>query len=254
MYFKREVQYKGQMVAWIIADIIKIFGLCFVWLAASRISDSVDSAYIVSYYILIMFISKFTSDYTLEHGIRNILDGKFSNFLVKPYNHLLEYLGINIAGNILRIFLFLPAFVGVIYFAYVNNLWVVEFNPYLIVLSSIAIILGFCISFLLGNIVSLIAIKVKEMDGIRIFYYNIASLLSGEFIPIVFLPQIGKFILEILPFRYTLSFPVEILLGRLNDYEKEVGFFIATLWLVILFITYKIVYKKAIKKYEAEGI
>ena len=92
------------------------------------------------------------------------------------------------------------------------------------------------------------------MDGIRIFYYNIASLFSGEFIPIPFLPQIGRFLLELLPFRYTLSFPVEILLGRLNDYQKEIGFLTATVWLVILFIIYKIVFKKAIKKYEAEGI
>lgn len=254
MYFKRESQYKGQMVAWIIADIIKILGLCFIWLAASKVSDSVDQAYIVSYYILVMFVSKFTSDYTLENGVRNILDGKFSNFLVKPYNYLLEYLGTNIGSNVLRIILFLPAFIGAIYFALMKNLWIVEFNPYLLFLSLLAIILGFGISFLLGNIVSLSAIKIKEMDGIRIFYYNIASLLSGEFIPIVFLPEVGKFIVEIIPFRYTLSFPVEILLGRLNDYEKEIGFLIATLWLVTLFVVYKIIYRSAIKKYEAEGI
>jgi len=254
MYFKRELQYKGQMIAWIIADIIKIFGLCFIWLAASRVSNVVDQEYIVSYYILVMFVSKFTSDYTVEFGVRNILDGRFSNFLVKPYNYLLEYLGTNIGSNILRIILFLPAFIIAIYFAWVNNFWIVEFNPYLILLSLIAILLGFGISFLLGNIISLAAVKIKEMDGIRIFYYNIASLFSGEFIPIPFLPQIGRFLLELLPFRYTLSFPVEILLGRLNDYQKEIGFLTATVWLVILFIIYKIVFKKAIKKYEAEGI
>ena len=67
-----------------IADIIKIFGLCFIWLAASRVSNVVDQEYIVSYYILVMFVSKFTSDYTVEFGVRNILDGRFSNFLVKP--------------------------------------------------------------------------------------------------------------------------------------------------------------------------
>jgi len=111
MYFKRESQYKGQMIAWIIADIIKIFGLCFIWLAASRVSNVVDQEYIVSYYILVMFVSKFTSDYTVEFGVRNILDGRFSNFLIKPYNYLLEYLGTNIGSNILRVILFLPAFI-----------------------------------------------------------------------------------------------------------------------------------------------
>jgi len=254
MYFKRESQYKGQMLAWIIADAIKIVGLCFIWLAASNTKGIGNQEYIVSYYILIMFVSKFTSDFTLEHGIRNILDGKFSNFLVKPYSYLLEYLGTNIGGNILRIVLFLPSFIGAIYFAKINNLWIVDFNPYLIFLSLIAIILGFGISFLLGNIVCLFSFKIKEMDGIRILYYNIASLLSGEFVPSIFLPEIGKFLFEVLPFRYTLSFPVELIIGRINDYEKEQGFILGFIWLLILFVLYKIIYKKAIKKYEAEGI
>ena len=109
MYFKREFQYKGQMIAWIIADTIKILGLCFIWIAASKSNSIGNQSYIVSYYILVMFVSKFTSDFTLEHGVRDILEGKLSNFLVKPYNYLLEYLGTNIGGNILRIILFLPA-------------------------------------------------------------------------------------------------------------------------------------------------
>ena len=254
MYFKREFQYKGQMIAWIIADTIKILGLCFIWIVASKSNSIGNQSYIVSYYILVMFVSKFTSDFTLEHGVRNILDGKFSNFLVKPFNYLLEYLGTNIGGNILRVILFLPAFIGAIYYANLHNLWIVDFNPYLFFLSLIAILIGFGIAFLLGNIITLMAIRVKEMDGVRILFYNVASLLSGEFVPVIFLPSLGKFFFEILPFRYTLSFPVEIILGRLNDYEKEFGFLLAGMWLLILFVLYKIIYKNAIKKYEAEGI
>lgn len=254
MYFKREFQYKGQMIAWIIADTIKILGLCFIWIAASKSNSIGNQSYIVSYYILVMFVSKFTSDFTLEHGVRNILDGKFSNYLVKPFNYLIEYLGTNIGSNILRVILFLPAFIVAIYFATLHNLWIVDFNPYLIFLSMIAILIGFGIAFLLGNIITLMAIRVKEMDGVRILFYNLASLLSGEFIPVIFLPQLGKFFFEILPFRYTLSFPVELILGRLNGYEKEFGFILAGIWLLILFIMYKFIYKKAIKKYEAEGI
>jgi ABC-type uncharacterized transport system permease subunit len=51
-----------------------------------------------------------------------------------------------------------------------------------------------------------------------------------------------------------LSFTVELILGRVNDYEKKLGFIFALIWMLILFILYKIISKKAIKKYEAEGI
>lgn len=254
MYFAKEFQYKGQMVAWILADILKIVGLCFIWLMSSKINGNVEQGYVVTYYILIMLVSKFTSDYTIEHGVRNILDGRFSNFLLKPFNYLLEYLGINIGGNVLRVILFLPAFFLGIFIAWQNNLWIMNFNIHSIFLGFVAILIGFLISFFIGNIISLIAIKIKEMDSIRIFFYNIASLLSGEFIPLVFLSGFARKIFILLPFRYTLSFPVEVFIGKIDPQESFLGFFIAIIWLIILFIGYKLIYRKAIRRYEAEGI
>jgi ABC-2 type transport system permease protein len=254
MYFKKEFQYKGQMIAWIIADIIKIIGLCFIWLMSAKVNGNVEQGYVVTYYILIMLVSKFTSDYTIEHGVRNILSGKFSNFLLKPFNYLLEYLGINIGSNALRVGLFLPAFILGIIIASKNNLWIMNLNILSISLGFIAILIGFLISFFVGNIISLIAIRIKEMDSIRIFFYNIASLLSGEFIPLVFLSGFIARTFKLLPFRYTLSFPVELFIGEIEKKEILLGFLIAIIWLFVLFITYKIIYKKAVEKYEAEGI
>jgi len=254
MYFAKELVYKEQLLVWIIADIIKIVGLCFVWVASSNLNDSVSQEYVVSYYLLIMLVSKFTTDYTLEFGVRDIIYGRFSNLLIKPYNYLIEYLGTNIGGNILRFIIFIPGFILGVYYANKYGFWIVDFNPYNIFLGMIAICIGFFISFLLGNAVTLIAISIKEMDSIRTFYYNIASLLSGEFIPIVFLPMWGAFVLHLLPFRYTLSFPVEIILGNINDYELRTGFVISILWLIMSFFLYKTIYSLSKKKYEAEGI
>lgn len=254
MYFSKELVYREQLLVWIIADVIKIVGLCFVWVASSKLSDSVSQSYVVSYYLLIMLVSKLTTDYTLEFGVRDIIYGRFSNLLIKPYNYLIEYLGTNIGGNILRFLIFLPGFILGVYFAQKYNLWIVDFNPYNIFLGIIAIIIGFLISFILGNTVSLIAIYIKEMDSIRTFYYNVASLLSGEFLPIVFLPMWGAFVLHLFPFRYTLSFPVEVIIGNINDYEIRLGFMISIIWLLVLFFSYKTVYSLSKKKYEAEGI
>jgi ABC-2 type transport system permease protein len=88
----------------------------------------------------------------------------------------------------------------------------------------------------------------------RIFYFNIAALLSGEFIPLVILPFLAEYILKILPFRYTLSFPIEILIGRLTNYDIYTGFAIGMIWLVALYFIYKILYSISIRKYAAEGI
>jgi len=254
MYLSKEFSYRGQILVWIIADFIKIVGLCFVWIAASKASMDISQSYVISYYLLLLLVSKLTTDFTPEYGLRNIVSGVFSNYLLKPFSYLTEYLGVNLASNALRFLIFLPAFVFGAVLASKFDLLTFGFNPYHIFLALVAIVLGFLINFLLGNILTLVSFKVKETDGIRIFYYNIAAFLSGEYVPIIFLPFILQFGLQLLPFRYTLSFPVEILTGRLGAYDLQLGFLIASVWLIALWFIYKLTFKSSIKKYEAEGI
>ena len=158
------------------------------------------------------------------------------------------------ASNALRFVIFLPAFVFGVILASKFDILIFGFNPYHIFLALVAIVLGFGINFLLGNILTLVSFKIKETEGIKIFYYNIAAFLSGEYVPFLFLPFMLQFGLQLLPFRYTLSFPVEILTGRLGSYDLKLGFLIAAIWLIVLWFVYKLAFKLSIRKYEAEGI
>jgi len=68
------------------------------------------------------------------------------------------------------------------------------------------------------------------------------------------LPIIALYTVQVLPLRYTLSFPIEILLGRMTNYDIGIGFVIATIWLIALYLIYSVFFKISIKKYAAEGI
>lgn len=254
MFFSQEFMHKEQLIMWILADTIKIVGLCFVWAAAVKYSQYADQGYIVSYYILMLIIGKLTGDVTPEFGVRLILNGKFSNLLLKPFSHLTEFLGYNIGSNLFRLIASIPAFIVGFLITQKLGLWIVNLNPYLIFLTLAAAAVGFFINFLMGNIFSLLAFYNKNMDGMRTFYYNICSFLSGEYAPLVAFPFAILFFVQLLPFRYILSFPIEILLGRLTNYDIQYGFIIAFVWLIVLFISYIILYSTVIKKYAAEGI
>jgi ABC-2 type transport system permease protein len=254
MFFAQEFMHKEQLLVWIIADVIKLVGLCFVWSASARMTGSMDQGYVVTYYIMMILVGKLMQDITPENGVRQILSGKFSNSLLKPMSYLTEYLGSNIGSNIFRLIVSVPAFVLGVYITSKLGLWIADFNPYLVFVTIIAITLGFLINFLLGNIFTLLAFYNKNMEGMRTFYYNVTALFSGEFIPYLILPFVALFIVQVLPFRYTLSFPIEILLGRMTTYDMGFGFIIGVSWLIILYIIYSILFKKAIKKYAAEGV
>lgn len=254
MFFAQEFMHKEQLIAWIVADIVKIVGLCFVWSASAKMTGSIDQGYVVSYYILMILVGKLMQDITPENGVRQILNGKFSNSLLKPISYLTEYLGSNIGSNLFRLLVSVPAFGLGMYIANRLGFWIVDFNPYLIFLALLAVALGFLINFLLGNIFTLLSFYNKNMEGMRIFYYNIAAFFSGEYVPFVALPLVGLFVVQVLPFRYTLSFPIEILLGRMTNYDIGIGFVIGIVWLIVLYILYSIFFNISIKKYAAEGI
>lgn len=252
--FTKESIYKSQLLGWIIADFIKIITLIFVWIAVARVNEVVAVEFVVTYYLFLMLVSKLTSDYTLENGARDMISGKFSNSLIKPFNYLVEYLGFDLGNNLLRFLLFIPVFIIGIIIVLHHNMFGYTFSLFNFLLFIISIILGFIISFLLGNIISLVALKIKEMDGIRIFYYNISAMLSGEFIPIFFLSTIWQTVFKILPFRYTLSFPVEILIGDLDERLLMEGFVYSVSWILILLVIYKLAFNYFIKYYESEGM
>lgn len=254
MFFSQEFAHKEQLLMWIFADTIKILGLCFVWAASVKFTNVASQGYIVSYFILMLIFGKFTGDVVPELGVRLILSGKISNLLLKPFSYLTEFLGYDIGSNVFRLIASLPAFVLGIIVTKSLNLWIVEFNPYLIFLACTAAVLGFLINFLLGNIFSLLAFYNKNMDGMRTFYYNITAFVSGGYAPLVAFPYAILFFIQLLPFRYTLSFPIEIMLGRMTNYDITYGFIIAGAWLIILFVLFNILYLIASRKYAAEGI
>ena len=252
MYFRQELQYRDLLIARILTDIIRIFTVCFVWLSVGGNSGGVSQGYIVTYYLLTVFVTRLMSDFSIQKGPSDVITGKFSKYIIKPYSHLVEYLGINVGYSVLRFVLALPAFILGIFL--VGDLWVLDFNPYTIFLSVLAMVLGFFMNFLLGNLFTFFAFFSKQVHGLRIFYFNVASVFSGELIPLVFMSYNMRFLSELLPFRYTLSFPIEILIGDLTGYDLRRGFLISTIWIVFLFVSYNFLYKKVVRKYEAEGI
>lgn len=254
MFFSQELAHKDQLIAWVLADTIKVLGLCFVWIASAKITNNADQGYIVSYYIMLLLISKLTQDVTPENGVRQILNGKFSNSLMKPISYLTEYLGCNMGSNLFRLVVVIPAFAVGVLMAKWLGMWIIDFNPYLVFLTCCAVVLGFFVNFMLGNIFALLAFYNKNMEGMRIFYNNINAFLSGEYAPLVVFPYAILFVLKLLPLRYTLSFPIEIMLGRLTSYDIRWGFVVGISWLIILCLVYIFLHKKAIKKYAAEGI
>lgn len=83
LYFSQEYMHKGQLISWIISDVIKIVGLCFVWLASSKITGSIDQGYVVTYYILMLVVGRLMADIYLCLSPNILLGLSFISSILK---------------------------------------------------------------------------------------------------------------------------------------------------------------------------
>src|SRR5262245_12317804 len=94
---------------------------------------------------------------------------------------------------------------------------------------AVLIRLGFW--FLVGGFISLIAFWTTRVYALNEFYYALAILFSGLFVPLDLLPQAIQSIAQLLPFQLTLYFPIQLILGRLPADVIVRNFVLGIIWL-----------------------
>ncbi len=241
------------MVSWVLADIITplIFGVVWTVVARSGNSD-ISQSTVITYFLLTVLFAKALKDWSYEAVINEVISGEFSRYLLKPFNYIIQFLGINIGEKIIRILISVP--VIVVLYIFLRDYASIAPSYLYIVLSMFAFLIASVLTFLILHTFALLSFFVKQLWSLKAFHNNLLTMLSGEIMPIFFMPVWAQFLMEILPYRYTLSFPVEILMMRLSLSQIQSGFFISIIWLIFFIVLYTFLFKKAIKRYEAEGI
>jgi ABC-2 type transport system permease protein len=84
-------------------------------------------------------------------------------------------------------------------------------------------------------------------------YYVLMLFLSGQVAPIGLFPAPVQLAANVLPFRWMVAFPVELLLGRLSLRETAAGFAVLLAWLAVGFVGLRITWRLGLKQYSAVG-
>lgn len=126
-------------------------------------------------------------------------------------------------------------------------------TPVSLLLFILAVVIGYLIFFLIEVTIGLTGVWTSDIDFLK-FYLGIGSyIFSGSFIPLAFFPELLKTLSVFLPFKYTVSFPIEILLNKLTINKILEGYAVGLVWLVLSFIMYKIVFWRFNKSYQGYG-
>jgi ABC-2 type transport system permease protein len=107
--------------------------------------------------------------------------------------------------------------------------------------------------FFMMAIIGALALFVESATGIFEIWLGLHFILSGYLIPLELLPGWMHPIARVLPFRYTLSFPVETLIGLHGLGPALQDLCVQWLYVAGLFATTLLVWKRGMRRFVAFG-
>lgn len=124
-------------------------------------------------------------------------------------------------------------------------------NPIFIVYTVIGVLLAIVIYFFINVIFGSLAFWTRDIWAPRFLLMVIMEIATGAMFPLDMLPMFWQKLFLMTPFPYLLYVPLKIYLG--TDPSVLLHLFFAFGWVVVLGLITKLVWKKGIKSYEAEG-
>jgi ABC-2 type transport system permease protein len=126
-------------------------------------------------------------------------------------------------------------------------------DPAIWLLFAASVPMAATVAFLLDYLIGSLAFWIQDVRGIIEAKNLVAAFLAGQIVPLALFPgQISGFVLA-QPFRYTLSFPLEVLVGGLSGRELALGFALQAGYCVLLWGLYRITWRYGLRAYSAVG-
>jgi ABC-2 type transport system permease protein len=246
-------QYRASLVIWMIGQVLEPLIYLIVWSIVSSTSGGSVGSYTTSefaaYFIVLMLVNQFTYTWIMHEFEYRVRQGALSFALLRPVHPIHSDIADNVSSKLitLPVMIIIAAGLGVVFHASLSP------APWAIALFIPALLLAFFVRFFLEWTLALAAFWITRVGAINQTYFVLMLFLSGQLAPLTLLPHPIQVVAAILPFRWMIGFPVELLLGRLTLVETLTGLGIQAAWLLAGFILLRIVWRVGTRIYSAVG-
>jgi ABC-2 type transport system permease protein len=203
------------------------------------------------YFFAIMLVEQLTVAWDVWYIDRWIREGELNTRLVRPISPVHEAIADNVAYKIRAMLL-------------VSGVWLaaavvwpavrLPFEPGRWAAAGLAVLLAAAIQFLVSYVHGLLAFWTTRATGVFELQYGLSLFLAGRIAPLALLPPAVATVAGVLWFRYTLSFPVEVLTGAIDSpgaYARGLAMQLA--WLAAWLVAYRFVWRVGVRRYEGVG-
>lgn len=246
--------YRFNFFSWFLVEGIGILIMAYIWMSVYSEGGTVGTYSLrdmVVYYVVSRVVGMIVvTDDIAYRSSDDIMTGKILNNFLKPLNYLKSLFAINLGGITASLFLSLPVIV-VLLLIFHNA---IAFSTLRVLLFVLALVLAAIINFLIATLFGMLSFFMENIVGMIFFNWIMINLFSGRMLPLDILPSSIRLISDWLPFRFTAFSPLQIITSKLSLADSWHELLLAGIWVIILVIANKAMFKKGITRYEGYGI
>lgn len=245
------IEYRVTVVIWMLTIVLPLIMMA-AWLSIAEKGPvgSYDQNRFVAYYLAALVVRNMTGMWFIWEMESDMRLGSLSFRLLKPMDPIVHYLALALSSKPLRVVILGPAcIVAALAFPWLN--WVAD--PVLLLLFLLSLFGALAILFFMQYTIGLSGFWITRSLSVNDAWFFMYSLASGYLVPLDLFPAVVRDILMFLPFRYTLSFPVELMMGTLSAGSALQGITMQWLWAGALCALTRWVWRRGLRRYSAVG-
>ncbi len=203
----------------------------------------------VAYYLVLILVNQITysqTNWTVGDMIR---EGLITPWLLRPMAVVFNVLSSELAGKVVYMVFTTP--VAIILALVLHPR--LETTPGQVGLFFISLLLAWGLRFFWGLWLAMLAFWATRADALLALQDALVFLLAGMVAPVGLLPGFLQGLARVLPFRYMVGFPVEVLTGQVSGSQLVLGFAVQAGWLAVALALSAWVWNRGVRHYSAVG-
>jgi ABC-2 type transport system permease protein len=248
--FLDALAYRAEMLVWVLATTMPLIMLAlWVSVAEGEPIGGYGEARFVAYFLATFVVRQLTGSWASWQINMDIRDGTLAMRLLRPVHPLVVYAVENVAALPMRCIVSLP--MACILLATVSGelahgwamwlLWCVSMlGAWLVTLLA---------NFAIGALAFVVDSSIKVMDAWLALFF----VFSGYLIPVSLFPPAFARLVDVLPFRYQIGLPVEIMIGA---HDMDAALWLVAkqwAWVVAFFVLAAVGWRRGVARFAAFG-
>lgn len=245
--------YRGEFVMFMLATITMPLISLLIWQAAlaSGAQLPVGKEYLTTYFVLLGIVNMLTSSWIAPYLADEIRQGELSRWLIRPAPSQLHGISNNLTEKLVKLAWHTPAIL-VLWLLFRDHV-TVPGDPVRWILFGASVLLAAVLVYAFDVLIGSLGFWFDDVRGIYQAHTLLKEVLSGAVVPLMLMPDWSRGVMDVQPFRFMVSFPLEIVIGDLSSSEVATGFGLQAGYAGLAVVASVVVWQAGIRSYSAVG-